>query len=117
MGMIVEHVKHFTLFQWSVEDLCEDGTQLVSTGFQIGWCHAIWAWSFPSLFFQKDLVNIIFIYLEYRGEERVVVRVDNGGVESGSGVWRETGSLKSTIELIQVINQLLIAYGVGDGIL
>jgi len=31
----------FTQLQWSVEDLCEDGGQLVSTGFQTDWCHRL----------------------------------------------------------------------------
>ncbi len=38
--MMVEHLKHegtFAQLQWSVEDLCEDGGQLVSTGFKAGW--------------------------------------------------------------------------------
>ncbi len=37
--MNVERLKHdgdYAQLQWSVEDLCEDGGQLVSTGFQTG---------------------------------------------------------------------------------
>ncbi len=57
---------NFAQFQWSVEDLCEDGGQLVSTGFQTGWCHTVWAWCLPSFVLFEDLMHIIFSYPQCR---------------------------------------------------
>ncbi len=51
---------------YSSSDLCEDGGQLVSTGFQTGWGHTVWAWFLSSLFLSEDLSHIIFTDLECR---------------------------------------------------
>ncbi len=66
-GMMVERLKQEGLhqLQWSVEDLCEDGGQLVSTGFQTDWWHTVWAWCL-SLVLSEDLAHIIFTDLECR---------------------------------------------------
>ncbi len=45
--------RDFTQLQRSIEDLCEDGGQLVSTGFQTGWCHTNGPGAFLLLFFLK----------------------------------------------------------------
>ncbi len=42
-GEAFEASRDFAQLQWSVEDLCEDGGQLVSPGFQAGWCLTVWA--------------------------------------------------------------------------
>ncbi len=52
-----------------VEDLCEYGGQLVSTGFQTDWCHTVWAWCLSSLVLSEDLAHIIFTDLECRWGE------------------------------------------------
>ncbi len=41
---------------------------MVSTGFQAGWCHTVWAWCLPSLVFPEDLSHIFFTDLKYRSE-------------------------------------------------
>ncbi len=51
-GGAFEAGRDFTQLQWSVEDLCEDGGQLVSTGFQTGWCHTVWAWCLSCSFWR-----------------------------------------------------------------
>ncbi len=64
--MTVERLKQegtFIQLQRSVEDLCEDGGQLVSTGFQTGWCHTVRVWCLSSPVLSKDLAHIIFTYL------------------------------------------------------
>ncbi len=63
-GMMVERLKQEGTSH-SSSDLCEDGDQLVSTGFQTGWCHTVWAWYLSSLVISKDLAHIIFTDLEY----------------------------------------------------
>ncbi len=71
----------FAQFQWYVKDLCEDGGQLVSTGFQAGCCHTVWAWCLPSLVLFEDLAYVIFSYLQCRCGERGVAGGVNGCVE------------------------------------
>ncbi len=96
---MVEHLKH----ERSVEDLCEDGGQLVSTGFQAGWLHTICAWCFPSFALFEDLTHVNFSYLQCRC----------GGE---GGCWRcEWCFFKPAVLLIQVVCQLLILHSAGGG--
>ncbi len=82
----------FAQLQWFVEDLCEDGGQLVSTGFEADWCHTVWAWCLPSLLLSEDLVQVVFTYLQCRcGGEGVA-----GGVNG-----------------VQIVCQLLILHSAG----
>ncbi len=61
---------------------------MVSTGFQAGWCHTVWAWCLPSLVFPEDLSHIFFTGLKYRSEGEGVAGGVNGCVERWSGwVW------------------------------
>ncbi len=64
-------------------DLCEDGGQLVSTGFQTDWCNTIWARCFLSLLFPEDRAHIVFADLMCR-----CVCVCVCACVCGGGCWR-----------------------------
>ncbi len=63
----------FAQLQWSVEDLCEDGGQLVSTGFKAGWWHTFWY--FPSFALSEDLAHVIFTDFQCSVGERGLLEV------------------------------------------
>ncbi len=92
----------FVQFQWSVEDLCEDGGQLVSTGFQTDWFNTVWAGAFFLFCFWKTWhTSSSLIWIAGVGE-RGVARGVNGCVERCSEqVWGVF--FKPAIELIQIV--------------
>ncbi len=86
----------FAQFQWSVEDICEDGGQLVSTGFQTSWCDTVWAWCFFPFLLLEDLAHLVFADLNCTcggegGCWRCFVVVWRG-VQGGCGVFFQTCS-------------------------
>jgi len=48
-----------------IDDL-EDEGQLVSTGFQTGWCDTIWAWCFFPFLLPEDLAHLVLADLNCR---------------------------------------------------
>ncbi len=75
----------------------------VSTGFQAGWCHTVWAWCLPSLVHSEELVDVFFTYLQYKcrcGRE--------GGCRRCEWCF-----FKPAIKLIQMVCQLLILHSAG----
>ncbi len=86
------------------------GDQLVSTGFQTGWCHTVWTWCLSSLVLSEDLAHIFFTDLKCRS--------GGGGLQEVLALCREmvrmgVGGFKSTIKLIQVFSKLLIHLSAG----
>ncbi len=108
-GGAFEAWRDFAQFQWSVEDLCEDGDQLVSAGFQTGWSDIVCAWCFFSFSASGSPGTPRLRWSELQVWGR-------GGLlevlKAGVGCF-----FKSAIELIQIFCQLLILQSAGDGVL